>query len=92
MARNGPVTQQDGWEDNAGLSPLTLAVEIAALVCAAGFLEEPARSYALELADTWNARTEDWTYDADTELAHRIGVVLASKAITSASRFPRWRG
>ena len=74
IARNGPVTQQDRWEENAGLSPFTLAVEIAALVCAAGFLEEPAQSYALELADTWNARIEDWTYVADTELAHRIGV------------------
>jgi glucoamylase len=49
-------------------------VEIAALVCAAGFLEEPARSYALELADTWNARIEDWTYVTNTELAHGIGV------------------
>ena len=74
IARNGPVTQQDRWEENAGLSPFTLAVEIAALVCTAGFLEEPAQSYALELADTWNTRIEDWTYVADTELAHRIGV------------------
>lgn len=74
LARHGPVTQQDRWEENAGLSPFTLAVEIAALVCAAGFLEEPARSYALELADAWNARIEDWTYVANTGLARRVGV------------------
>ncbi len=74
LARNGPVTQQDRWEENAGLSPFTLAVEIAALVCAAEFLDEPARSYALELADTWNSRIEDWTYVTNTELARRIGV------------------
>src|SRR3989440_8151878 len=31
----GPVTTQDRWEENAGYSPSTLAVVIAALVCAA---------------------------------------------------------
>src|SRR5258707_15072664 len=31
----GPVTSQDRWEENAGYSPSTLAVVIAALVCAA---------------------------------------------------------
>src|SRR5256886_12685376 len=30
----GPVTTQDRWEENAGYSPSTLAVVIAALVCA----------------------------------------------------------
>ncbi len=74
LARYGPVTQQDRWEENAGLSPFTLAVEIAALVCAAGFLTEPARSYALELADTWNARIEDWTYVTNTELSCQFDV------------------
>lgn len=74
LARNGPVTQQDRWEENAGLTAYTLAVEIAALVCASGFLEEPARGYALELADTWNSGIEDWTYVTHTELARRIGV------------------
>lgn len=74
LAQNGPVTGQDRWEEDAGLSPFTLAVEIAALVCAAEFLDEPARSYALELADTWNSRVEDWTYAEGTELAQRLGV------------------
>jgi len=35
VARNGPVTQQDRWEEDAGYSPFTLAVEIAALLAAA---------------------------------------------------------
>ncbi len=74
LAINGPVTGQDRWEEDAGLCPFTLAVEIAALVCAADFLDDPARQYALELADTWNSRIEDWTYVHDTDLARRHNV------------------
>ena len=32
---NGPVTQQDRWEEDPGYSPFTLAAEIAALLVAA---------------------------------------------------------
>ncbi|TAM85606.1 glycosyl hydrolase [bacterium] len=74
IAREGPVTEQDRWEEDSGLNPFTLAVCVAALVCAAEFLDEPARSYALELADHWNARIEDWTYVEETPLAVRLGV------------------
>lgn len=74
VARNGPVTEQDRWEENTGVSPFTIAIAIAALVCAAEFLDEPARSYALELADTWNERIERWTYAQGTPLAQRLGV------------------
>src|SRR5919197_5310426 len=35
IACNGPVTQQDRWEEDAGYSPFTLAVEIAGLLAAA---------------------------------------------------------
>ena len=44
LARNGPVTQQDRWEEDPGYSPFTLAVEVAALLCAAELadLHEPA--------------------------------------------------
>src|SRR5215467_14418611 len=34
IVRNGPVTQQDRWEEDGGYSPFTLAVEIAALLAA----------------------------------------------------------
>src|SRR5439155_422629 len=34
IVRNGPVTQQDRWEEDAGYSPFTLAVEIAGLLAA----------------------------------------------------------
>ncbi len=63
---NGPVTQQDRWEEDEGYSPFTLAVEIAALVLAADIAETQGESklaqYLLETADTWNDSIERWTY------------------------------
>src|SRR5260370_1254713 len=35
IVRNGPVTQQDRWEEDPGYSPFTLAVEISGLLAAA---------------------------------------------------------
>lgn len=74
LARNGPLSQQDRWEENPGASPFTLAVEVAALVAAADWLEGTDRDYALALADCWNERVEEWTYAEGTELAGRYGV------------------
>jgi glucoamylase len=74
IARNGPATEQDRWEEDAGINAFTLATCIAALVCGAPWLEEPARSWALRLADDWNARIERWTYVQDTALARAQGV------------------
>ena len=74
IARHGPVTEQDRWEEDPGLNPFTLAVCIAALVCAAPFLPQQARIYALELADVWNCQIESWTYVSDTELARTLNV------------------
>jgi glucoamylase len=74
IARTGPATLQDRWEENAGLTPSTLAPVVAALVVAAGHLPEPAASYCLELADDWNASIEDWTYAAGGALAAAHGV------------------
>jgi hypothetical protein len=39
LVRNGPVTQQDRWEEDPGYSPFTLAVEIAGLLVAADFAD-----------------------------------------------------
>jgi len=74
IARTGPATGQDRWEETAGLCPSTLAPVVAALVVAAGHLPEPAASYCLELADDWNASIEDWTYVRGTPLARAHGV------------------
>jgi glucoamylase len=78
LVRNGPVTQQDRWEEDPGYSPFTLAVEIAALLAAADLADlagEPAvAAYARETADAWNANVERWTYVTGTELAQQVGV------------------
>ncbi len=66
VARLGPVTQEERWEENGGYSPSTLASAIAGLVCAAEMAadnDDPfARQYFLEVADAWTASLEDWTY------------------------------
>ncbi|MCW5620399.1 MAG: glucan 1,4-alpha-glucosidase [Burkholderiales bacterium] len=77
LTRNGPVTQQDRWEEDPGYSPFTLAVEVAALLCAADLaqLHEPALAeYLRDTADAWNDCIERWTYVVGTPLANRIGV------------------
>jgi glucoamylase len=74
IARTGPSTGQDRWEETAGLTPSTLAPVVAALVVAAGHLPEPAAAYCLELADDWDASIEDWTYARGTRLAQEHGV------------------
>ena len=74
VVQNGPVSPQDRWEENPGASPFTLAVEVAALVGAAPYLDPADEAYVLELADCWNERIEDWTYVQGTELSRRFGV------------------
>ncbi len=78
IVRNGPVTQQDRWEEDGGYSPFTLAVEIAALLAAADIADlvgqSIAAAYLRETADSWNDNIERWTYAIDGDLARQIGV------------------
>jgi glucoamylase len=78
IVRNGPVTQQDRWEEDPGYTPFTLAAEIAALLAAAdlGELEGDVAvaGYLRETADAWNASVERWTYVEGTDLARQMGV------------------
>lgn len=74
IAREGPVTGQDRWEEDAGVNTFTLAVTIAALVEGSAFLDKEAREFSLLLADNWNARLEEWTFAVDTILARKLGV------------------
>ncbi|HEX9029362.1 MAG TPA: glycoside hydrolase family 15 protein, partial [Anaerolineales bacterium] len=77
-AANGPVTQQDRWEEDPGYSPFTLAIEICALLAGADLAErfgEPDLAvYLRETADLWNANIERWIYVTDTDLSHQVGV------------------
>jgi glucoamylase len=74
IAATGPSSPQDRWEENAGINCFTLSVCIAALVAGAEFLPQPAKEFALALADFWNDRIESWTAVRGTPLARQLGV------------------
>jgi glucoamylase len=74
IARTGPASDQDRWEEDAGVNAFTLAACISALVAGAPFLEHGAGQFALVLADFWNGHIEDWTAAYDTPLARRLQV------------------
>src|SRR5699024_8161628 len=78
IVQNGPCSPQDRWEENAGYSPFTLAVEVAALLGAADIIEKKGDSgmadYLRETADIWNENIEEWTYAQDTELSKEMDV------------------
>jgi glucoamylase len=65
LIRHGCVTPQERWEENCGLSPSTLASNIAALVCAAGFAaergDEATARYLADYADFIESHIEAWT-------------------------------
>jgi glucoamylase len=74
IAREGPTTGQDRWEEDAGINAFTLAVAIAALVEGSTFLDGAARDFAQKLADCWNASLEDWAFVRGTTLARELGI------------------
>ena len=78
IVRNGPVTQQDRWEEDGGYSPFTLAAEIAALLAAADIADLPGtgnnRPHLRDTADAWNDKIERWTYATEGDLAEQLGV------------------
>jgi glucoamylase len=78
IAVNGPVTQQDRWEEDGGYSPFTLAAEVSALLIAADLAASQGRAQPAEflrqMADTWNDNIERWTYAVKTDLARQVGV------------------
>ena len=78
VVSHGPRTSQDRWEENAGYTPFTLAVEVAALLAAADLADicdaEGVGDFLRDTADAWNEQIEDWIYVADTRLSHEVGV------------------
>jgi glucoamylase len=71
-----PVTRQDRWEENAGYSPSTLAVVIAALACAGDWSRELGQTSAADFifayADWLAAHVEEWTVTTQGELVQGI--------------------
>ncbi|HEV3510514.1 MAG TPA: glucan 1,4-alpha-glucosidase [Candidatus Sulfotelmatobacter sp.] len=78
IIRNGPVTQQDRWEEDAGYSPFTLAAEISALLAAADIADLTGHSLQAQTmrdtADAWNDNIERWVYASGGDLAQQLGV------------------
>jgi glucoamylase len=78
ILRNGPVTQQDRWEEDAGYSPFTLAAEISALLAGADIADltghrEQAQTMR-DAADAWNDNIERWVYAIGGDLAQQLGI------------------
>lgn len=65
IAKTGPTTKQERWEEKGGYSPATIAAEIAGLVCAADIAskngDESSAKLWLEKADDWVKNVEKWT-------------------------------
>jgi glucoamylase len=96
IVRNGPVTQQDRWEEDGGYSPFTLAAEISALLAAADIADLTGHSDSAnalrDAADAWNDNIERWVYATGGDLAEKIGVegyyVRIAPPITDAAASP----
>src|SRR5436305_2389123 len=76
IIRNGPVTQQDRWEEDAGYSPFTLAAEISALLAAAEIADIAGHSEQAQImrdaAHAWTHNIERWTYARREPPPHRL--------------------
>src|SRR5580704_9777414 len=96
ILRNGPVTQQDRWEEDAGYSPFTLAVEISALLAAAEIAELTGHGEMAptlrDTADAWNDGIERWVYATGGDLAEQLGIdgyyVRIAPPVADASASP----
>ena len=65
IVANGPVSDNERWENQSGYSPNTIAAEIAGLVCAADIARRngdgaSASTYE-QTADAWQKSVESWT-------------------------------
>jgi glucan 1,4-alpha-glucosidase len=65
VARHGPESAQERWEEETGFSPSSIAAEIAGLACAAKLAIEAGNEGDalawLALADHWANNVEGWT-------------------------------
>jgi glucoamylase len=65
IVANGPVSDNERWENQSGYSPNTIAAEIAGLICAADIARRngdgaSAARYE-KTADAWQKSVENWT-------------------------------
>ena len=78
LARNGPVSPQDRWEEDPGYTPFTVAAEIAALLAAADLAdlnhEASIAIYLREIADVWHTSIDRWMYAFGTDWCRKFNV------------------
>ena len=76
LIRQGPATQQERWEENSGYSPSTLAVMIAALICAAEIARDrndlKTAEFIESYADFLECHIETWTVTTEGTLVSGI--------------------
>ncbi len=76
LIREGPVTAQERWEEASGYSPSTLAVHIAALICASDFFadrgDESTADFIRDYADFLESHIERWTVTTNGTLVPGI--------------------
>lgn len=76
LIREGPVTAQERWEEASGYSPSTLAVHIAALLCAAEVFadknDEATAAFVRDYADFLESHIERWTVTTEGTLVPGI--------------------
>ncbi|MGA7235393.1 MAG: glucan 1,4-alpha-glucosidase [Bryobacteraceae bacterium] len=97
LARNGPVSPQDRWEEDPGYTPFTVAAEIAALLAAADLAdlnrEASIATYLRETADVWHSSIDRWMYASGTDWSRKFDVegyyvrIAPVKTGEGASRF-----
>jgi glucoamylase len=96
LIADGPMTQQERWEENEGYSPSTLASNIAALICAAYLADQNPQDHAtaqflLEYADFLESHVEAWTVTTQGSLLPRIPrhyIRLLPTQVKSGTRNP----
>lgn len=76
LITHGPATQQERWEENSGYSPSTLAINIAALICAADFArsrnDKQVARFIEDYADFLETHIETWTVTTEGTLVEGL--------------------
>lgn len=66
LIKHGPASQQERWEEEAGISPSSLAIMIVALVCAGEMArvrnDVQTEKLCFKIADFWASNVERWTF------------------------------
>ncbi|MHB8360522.1 MAG: glycoside hydrolase family 15 protein [Thermoplasmataceae archaeon] len=75
---NGPSTPQDRWEEDGGITPFTVSVEISGLICASEIMDmygmKNEAEFIREIADSINSNIDKWLYVTNTDLSRKLQI------------------